>query len=56
MSHNVDEDVETEIEAGGVETEIEAEDKSPISMIINLDNTRWTLAYSLVNLCSGFVF
>ena len=47
MSHNVDEDVETEIKA---------EDKSPIGIYINLDNTRRTLAYSLVNLCSGFVF
>ena len=49
MSHNVEEDVETKIEAEGieteieaedVETEIEAEDKSPIGMYINLDNTR----------------
>ena len=46
MSHNVEEDVETEIELEGVETEIEAEDieteieaedESPIGMYINLD-------------------
>jgi hypothetical protein len=29
-----------EIEAEDVETEIEAEDESPIGMYINLDNTR----------------
>jgi hypothetical protein len=40
LSHNVDEDVETEIEAEDVETKIEAEDESPIGMYINLDNTR----------------
>ena len=49
MSHNVEEDVETEMEAEDVETEIEAEDveieievedESPIGMYINLDNTR----------------
>ena len=40
MSHNVEEDVETEIEAEDVETKIEAEDESPIGMYINLDNTR----------------
>ena len=54
MSHNVEEDVETEIEVEGIETkieaedvesEIEAEDESPIGMYINLDNTRWTLVY-----------
>ena len=56
MSHNVDEDVETEIEEEDVETKIEAEDELPIGMYINLDNTRWTLVYSLVNLCLGFVF
>ena len=56
MSHNVDEVVETKIEAKDVETEIEAEDESPIGMYINLDNTIWTLLYSLVNLCLGFVF
>jgi hypothetical protein len=47
LSHNVEEDVEneieaedveSEIEAEDVETEIEAEDKSPIGMYINLDN------------------
>jgi hypothetical protein len=38
LSHNVEEDVE--IEAEDVETEIEAEDESPIGMYINLDNTR----------------
>jgi hypothetical protein len=46
LSHNVEEDVETEIETEGVETEIEAEDieteieaedESPIGMYINLD-------------------
>ena len=47
MSHNVDEDVETEIEA---------KDESPIGFYINLDNASWTLVYSLVNLCLGFVF
>jgi hypothetical protein len=49
LSHNVKEDVETEIEEEGVETkieeedvetEIEAEEESPIGMYINLDNTR----------------
>ena len=40
MSHNVEEDVETEIDAEDVETKIEAEDKSSIGMYINLDNTR----------------
>jgi hypothetical protein len=40
LSHNVEEDVETEIEAEDVETEIEEEDESPIGMYINLDNTR----------------
>jgi hypothetical protein len=40
LSHNVEEDVETEIEAEDVETKIEAEDESPIGMYINLDNTR----------------
>jgi hypothetical protein len=40
LSHNVEEDVETEIEAEDVETEIEVEDKSTIGMYINLDNTR----------------
>jgi len=54
LSHNVEEDVETEIESKGVETEIESEDveieievedESPIGMYINLDNTRWTLKY-----------
>jgi hypothetical protein len=41
LSHNVEEDVETEIEAEDVETEIEAEEiESPIGMYINLDNTR----------------
>ena len=40
MSHNVEEDVETEIEAEDIGTEIEAEDESPIGMYINLDNTR----------------
>jgi hypothetical protein len=40
LSHNVDEDVETKIEAEDVETGIEAEDESPIGMYINLDNTR----------------
>ena len=65
MSHNVEEDVETEIEVEGVETKIEAEDvetkieveeESPIVIYINLDNTRWKLVYSLVNLCLDFVF
>jgi hypothetical protein len=37
LSHNVEEDVETEIEAEDVETEIESEDESPIGMYINLD-------------------
>ena len=54
MSHNVEEDIETEIEAKGIqtkieaediETEIETEDETPIGMYINLDNTRWTLVY-----------
>jgi hypothetical protein len=40
LSHNVEEDVETEIEAKFVEIEIEAEDESPIGMYINLYNTR----------------
>ena len=40
MSHNVEEDVETEIDAEDIETKIEAEDESPIGMYINLDNTR----------------
>jgi hypothetical protein len=40
LSHNVEEDVETEIEAENIETKIEAEDESPIGMYINLDNTR----------------
>jgi hypothetical protein len=40
LSHNVDEDVETEIDAKDIETKIEAEDESPIGMYINLDNTR----------------
>jgi hypothetical protein len=40
LSHNVEEDIETEIEAESVETEIEAKDESPIGMYINLDNTR----------------
>jgi hypothetical protein len=39
LSHNVEEDIETEIEAKDVETEIESEDESPIGMYINLDNT-----------------
>ena len=48
MSDNVEEDVETKIEAEDVETKIEAkdietkiegEDESPIGMYINLDNT-----------------
>ena len=65
LSHNVEEDVETEIEAEGIETKIEAEDveteseakdESPIGMYINLDNTRLILVYGLVNLCSGFSF
>jgi hypothetical protein len=37
LSHNVEEDVETEIEAEDVETKIESEDESPIGMYINLD-------------------
>jgi hypothetical protein len=46
LSHNVEEDIETEIEAEGVETKIEEEDieteikeedKSPTSIYINLD-------------------
>ena len=49
MSHNVEEDIEIEIEVEGVETKIEAEDidtkikaedESPIGMYTNLDNTR----------------
>jgi hypothetical protein len=49
LSHNVEEDVQTEIEEEGVQTEIEAEDvetkieaedESPIGMYVNLDNTR----------------
>jgi hypothetical protein len=40
LSHNVEEDVETEIEEEDVETEIEGEDESPIGIYINLDNTR----------------
>jgi hypothetical protein len=40
LSHNVDEDVETEIETEDVETKIEEEEESPIGMYINLDNTR----------------
>ena len=56
MSHNVEEDIETKIEAEDVETGIEIEDESPIGMYINLDNTRWTLVSSLVNLCLDFVF
>jgi hypothetical protein len=39
LSHNVEEDVETKIEAEDVETEIETEDESPIGMYINFDNT-----------------
>ena len=45
MSHNVEEVVETKNEAEDIETEIEAEDESPIGMYIILDNTRWTLKY-----------
>ena len=56
MSHNVEEEVETEIEVEDVQTEIKAKDESPIGMYINLDNTRLTLVYSLVNLCSIFFF
>jgi hypothetical protein len=37
LSHNVEEDVETKIEAEDVQTKIEAEDESPIGMYINLD-------------------
>jgi hypothetical protein len=40
LSHNVEKDVETEIEAEDVETEMEEEDESPIGMYINLDNRR----------------
>ena len=67
MSHNVKEDVETEIEAEDVETEIEAEDvkteieakdESPIAMYINLDliQDEHSNIYNLVNLCSCYVF
>ena len=38
MSHNVEEGIETKIEAEDVETKIEVEDESPICMYINLDN------------------
>jgi hypothetical protein len=37
LSHNVEEDVETEIEAEDVEIKIESEDESPIGMYTNLD-------------------
>jgi hypothetical protein len=40
LSHNVKEDVETEIEVEDVETEIETKYKSPIGMYTNFDNTR----------------
>jgi hypothetical protein len=40
LSHNVEKDVETKIEAEDVETEMEEEDESPIGMYINLDNRR----------------